>query len=182
MAGHAGAAAATDGTNRQLEWYRESTKWLVAISGATIVLGMGWVIDGAFGVVGRALFTLAGACLLIASGCGILAVFKMNDYESSKSAADAARVARGASDRRAANRWFRLTFLLFFLGLASMVAAGLWLIWIEPGEPEADARFEVVAVAGEGGVAGVLIDREAEAMFLIKEDLASGVLSLVPQP
>jgi hypothetical protein len=179
VAAQDGGGGQPGAASRQLEWYRESTKWLVTISGAAIVLGLGWVVDGKFAVVGKSLFSLAGGCLLLCCGFGILAVFKMADYEGSRQNGGDADP-RAIADRTAANRWFKCTFAAFFVGLWALVSAGYWLIWIEGDRSGQEKRFGFFETAPDARTIGMLIDHKTSQAWTVKRDPASQAVTIEP--
>lgn len=57
---------------KTLDWYRDATKWLVAASAATLVLGLGFFGETSVSAL-RALFTFAGLLFLASLAAGALA-------------------------------------------------------------------------------------------------------------
>ena len=169
------------GVSRQLEIYRDSTKWLVTIAGAAIVLGLGWVAAGKFGTVGKVLFSLAGVTLLFSSVAGILAIFKMADYESSRQTAGRYE-ARSKKDRSAANLFFKLHFVLFSVGLFWMTSTGIWLTWFEGESKKKATGIRILNLSADPSIVGVIVDRESDKEFLIKQNQQSRAITVEPEP
>lgn len=112
--------------SKKIEWYRDTVKWLVAISAGAVLFGTQWAFDGRLSQAGRSLFTLSAFSLLTASACGIFAMFKFSDYAESQD----------DIDRKGANGWFWRTFVLAFLGLAVLVLVGIQAVWWPPADAD----------------------------------------------
>lgn len=149
-----------DGPKLRLEWYRDATKWMMAVAGGTIVLGAGWIIDERPGTLTIAVYSASALILLISSFFSVLAMFKYADFAK-----------EGDEIKHAtANKWAKRAFWLFLPGLLLFIAVGAGLIWgVGVGTGPGEGVLKVVEINDVPGLSGVIIDQKRQKILLLLE-------------
>src|ERR1041384_7095525 len=154
-----------------IDWYRDATKWLVATSGAAIVLGYGFVSSGSEDRVSPWVFAIASLVLLLSIGAGILCHFWIlsyaNEFENREAASPAAKAVFVPKLERAGG-WVAFFYHPmmwgFFLGMVLFTGFCAYRVFV----PHA-AQSTPTLVAGPNGDAPfALVDGTRKVVWLLK--------------
>ena len=184
-----GATPQDAGIPKHLEWYRDSTKWLVTIAGGAVLLGLGFFEDRLVTDLLKIVFSVAGALLLLACVSGILCIFKIADYASDlqknigAQTPGAAAAATGNAALAGARFLFTTCFCLSIAGAIALIVFVGVLLWADSEQVKTAAgqRFAIVPPSQGQGSSFVVIDHEADRAYTIEVG-SDGQASLKPVP
>ena len=184
-----GAAPQDAGIPKHLEWYRDSTKWLVTIAGGAVLLGLGFFEDRLVTDLLKIVFSVAAAFLLLACASGILCIFKIADHArdlQSNIDAQPPGAAPPATDTAAlagARLLFKTCFYLSIGGAIALIVFVGVLLWVNSEQPKTAAghRFVIVPLSQGQGSSFVVIDHTADRAYTIIVG-SDGRASLKPAP
>lgn len=131
---------------RTMEWYRDLTKWLVALSFGAVVLGLGFIKETPFNTLQKAAFSLSGILLAASASTGIFCNLWISNLGNSLENIDRLKNSGGEEKEiqkfeqktvkagKFINYSYKSLILTFFLGIASFIAFSMTWLWSSAGD------------------------------------------------
>ena len=161
-----------------IDYYRDATKWLVALSSGAIVFAFGFFQQGEHSLYEKIIFSLSGFFFFVAVFSGIwshLNLIELASYREKKSQIDKTKDIERLNKNK--SFYFNILIFSFSLGMFTLVGFGFMKIFSDNDRQEKNNEIIFYQVGADDQKSYILMDRNSNKAWIV-DRLLSGDLTL----